>query len=555
MTSIAFIVLVGSLVLGLLLVCAGRRGYRINTHPTCRQCSFDLHGVYPGAVTCPECGAGIKQERFVRIGVRRRLPVLTGVGAILMILPIMPFGVALYAAMTGVNINQYKPMGLLLWEVKRATPTHAATILNELERRHAAGELSAEQVPPVIDAILDAQARPQVPWNEAWGDIIEMTKLVPVAAAPSGTGSTQGVKGGPSKEQIERFRTNGGVLELLVRPKVRAGESLPIFIDLKESRVGTSTTIMSNLSLVETTIGGKVAKKAREKRKGFLNRMFGEPSISQDTPRMMYICGSKSQYGMFGSSMNASWRVDVPDDVTPGRHEFSVTVAVLGNDMNMNSPGAMIMPALGAPKGTARTLRAVVDVVPKDQPTITSIEATTELTEKLRKELMPVGEVVHAQDTSGTGMWGVGDKQMWVTAQFNVGSLSAPVCHEVFAVIDGKEHRLGMLSSGRRSTSNQETWMFEGTGSNASRSVSVYVPKFDLKKVKTLTLIFRPRLDEAETSLDMTSVYAGEITIEGVKIESRDNWYGQQTGQSADETEKEAETATDGDADPKKEGN
>ena len=47
----------GSMLVGAILMILGVRGKRINDHPTCRDCRFDLSGVYPGVVTCPECGA------------------------------------------------------------------------------------------------------------------------------------------------------------------------------------------------------------------------------------------------------------------------------------------------------------------------------------------------------------------------------------------------------------------------------------------------------------------------------------------------------------------
>jgi hypothetical protein len=42
---------------GLILLVLGVRGWRIDDHPVCRRCRFDLVGVYPAIGACPECGA------------------------------------------------------------------------------------------------------------------------------------------------------------------------------------------------------------------------------------------------------------------------------------------------------------------------------------------------------------------------------------------------------------------------------------------------------------------------------------------------------------------
>jgi len=52
----------------------GWRGRRIDNHPWCRKCRFDLHGLWPGAARCPECGIdldhSIRATLLVAQGVR-----------------------------------------------------------------------------------------------------------------------------------------------------------------------------------------------------------------------------------------------------------------------------------------------------------------------------------------------------------------------------------------------------------------------------------------------------------------------------------------------------
>jgi hypothetical protein len=362
-----------------------------------------------------------------------------------------------------------------------------------------------------------------------------MTKLVPVAA-PSGTGNTPGVKGGPSREQVDRFQLNASIFELEARPKVRPGDVLPIFVNLKETRTGTATALISNMSLASATIGGKSAKKTRVKRSGLLNRMFGAPSIAEDSPRTIYVSGSNSRFGMFNSSMEASWRVDVPDDVPPGVHDVEVTLMQQSGEMNS---GAGITTSFGGKLlGKPRTLRATIEVVPPDQPTLTLIEAEPEPTKKLERELTPIGNQLTVNDYGDRGRMGFGPRQLWVSGQVRIDSLSAPICHEVFMVLDEKEHSLGMLSSGRRSSGSDDPWASSfGATDKTVRTISGYVERVDVKTAKSVTLVLRPRVDHAEATLDMTSLYNGEITLKNVKVVVAEQYYKVRGSQTSDDTE------------------
>ena len=90
--------------LGLLLACLlggiaaiviGRRGRRVNDHPICRACGFDVVGIAAGgsAARCPECGADLNGRRATRIGRRERSSALIVVGAVLLSLSLLLIGV------------------------------------------------------------------------------------------------------------------------------------------------------------------------------------------------------------------------------------------------------------------------------------------------------------------------------------------------------------------------------------------------------------------------------------------------------------------------------
>ena len=55
-----------------LLVLIGFRGRRVNDHPLCRHCGFDLFGKPSESTVCSECGADLGRRRATQVGQRRR---------------------------------------------------------------------------------------------------------------------------------------------------------------------------------------------------------------------------------------------------------------------------------------------------------------------------------------------------------------------------------------------------------------------------------------------------------------------------------------------------
>jgi hypothetical protein len=76
-------------ILALATIIIGRRGFRIDDHPLCRRCRFDLSGI--PLTTCPECGGGIVESN-VLIGNRR---IIRG---------IVPAGLALLAVSVSIGV-------------------------------------------------------------------------------------------------------------------------------------------------------------------------------------------------------------------------------------------------------------------------------------------------------------------------------------------------------------------------------------------------------------------------------------------------------------------
>lgn len=114
--------LVSMLLLGVggILVVRGWRGRRLDDHPLCSRCRFDLHGL--GIDTpdskCPECGVML-EKCPPRIGNRKRSPARVITGATLLLVMLVFSGIH-HATQTG-NLRPYQfmPTGMLLSRLDR----------------------------------------------------------------------------------------------------------------------------------------------------------------------------------------------------------------------------------------------------------------------------------------------------------------------------------------------------------------------------------------------------------------------------------------------------
>src|SRR5688500_14362576 len=109
-------------VAGLLLVLVGRRGRRVDDHPLCRRCGFDLFAKPADSTACPECGADVtrRPRRAVRIGHRVRRGKLVLAGALLMVVSSAGLGTSGVRWARSVDWQAHKPADWLLRELDAA---------------------------------------------------------------------------------------------------------------------------------------------------------------------------------------------------------------------------------------------------------------------------------------------------------------------------------------------------------------------------------------------------------------------------------------------------
>jgi hypothetical protein len=179
--TLAILAAAAALLAGLLLV-LGIRGKRLNDHPACRRCGFDLAGLDRAAADarCPECGRGCSTaggRRAARTGVRRRRPLIAWLGVALILLVAAPAGTVSTLLYTGADLDHYKPVWLLLHEGGSARVSTAENARRELRRRLVLDLVSPAQARAIAREVLARQTMPDPAWHAQWGTLFEIAWL------------------------------------------------------------------------------------------------------------------------------------------------------------------------------------------------------------------------------------------------------------------------------------------------------------------------------------------------------------------------------------------
>src|SRR4051794_21261686 len=96
------------------------RGKRVNDHPICRRCGFDVFGRPGGSNTCSECGADLAGRDAIRVGRRERRRGLARVaGSGMFMSAVVLTGVG-WVQVRGVDFQHHKPVWWLAREAGSA---------------------------------------------------------------------------------------------------------------------------------------------------------------------------------------------------------------------------------------------------------------------------------------------------------------------------------------------------------------------------------------------------------------------------------------------------
>ena len=207
MPDLVWIIAAVLTLLGAIGLWLGLRGRRLNDHPICRKCKFDLVGVYPPESTsaggtgvspvrtnedsprCPECGRDLKRKRAVRHGARRRRPFVVIVAILLLTCGLTGLGAAGWSSARNIDWNHHKPEWMLLQAVRDGDGAVDPGVLREFLRRDKQGSLSDRTLQSLATYALGAQSAVRKPerehgmrrnwshdrneWSDEWGVLFQ----------------------------------------------------------------------------------------------------------------------------------------------------------------------------------------------------------------------------------------------------------------------------------------------------------------------------------------------------------------------------------------------
>lgn len=486
-------------VVGIVLIVIGFRGKKLNNNPVCRGCGFDLQGVLPAGVTCPECGAGLKRPNAVRQGARRKRWVVASMGMLLVLLPLAAFVLVGGAILSGSDINKHKPVGLLLVEARYAGASLTRDAAAELLDRLLTGKLTPEQTKNIARTALDLQADLTRPWCVEWGDFIEHAH-------------TQGVI---TKDEHERYMNQSAVLECKVRPVVERGASVPVVVKLKESRAGSGSQFMVSILLESATIGGKPAKPATRSGQE-VSIMAGMAALrlgnAGGRPIGTLMVGA-ARTGIFGNFAGwASVTLEPDEGVGAGEARITLSLKCIAQDAAALRTGGFRM-ANAPPESAKQEIRSITQVVGEDEPTITLIPPSDSTTRLLERALIPTQFMQYTNSLPPTSSIRT---QRLVNMTFSIGGVRTPFAFEVSMKYDDKEQRIGEITSGEPAREASDLMAWGGWGGN-QRTI-VFTADEELPDF--VTLIFRPSEDLARRTIDLTEMYNGEIILPSAPVQT-----------------------------------
>ena len=281
--------------LGLFLLILGLRGKRIDDHPFCRKCKFNLTGRNEQSNNdCPECGNDLTKPKAVRIGQREKRRGLIGVALFVMLFGITAIGVKGYADATNVNWQHHKPVWLLMREANGVQGIISDQAIDELIRREAAGLLDQDDESAFIDLLLTNQADRSHNWRTEMGDVIEKRWV---------SGNLDRSLWG---QYTAQFLVDTHVLE--VRPKIVIGsDGVAIRMIDQDVRCGSGTHINYDIEIKSTksTIGPVT-----------LNQGYSSSS------------GSISHQNSGTSTSNHKLNDEQWSKIKPGKHEITKEVKI-----------------------------------------------------------------------------------------------------------------------------------------------------------------------------------------------------------------------------------
>lgn len=230
--TLLWAIIVGGLLVGPILLIAGVRGRRVDDHPLCGRCRYDLVGS-PGVARCPECGGDLTLPKSRRWGNRRKRRVLMVLGLTILIPALSGGGLLAYHTARDTDWTKYKPLWLLRSDLQSGQPSSRQAAEQEILRRLNADKFSRRAVSDMVDDFLDIQADETATWRKFYGDFIE----------------TAWLKEKLAHDDLVRYLETAAndALSLAMRPRVRQNSSVMYALRISPTRASSLGTFTLHL--------------------------------------------------------------------------------------------------------------------------------------------------------------------------------------------------------------------------------------------------------------------------------------------------------------------
>ncbi len=219
------------LLVGIVLLVVGFRGKKINDHPICKKCKFDLVGIYPDHTRCPECGTALSTPRAILQGARKRRKASIATGLALMLVSLSLSVLAGVVIARSLNVYAYLPDSVLMVLVEYSNANRRQNALTELTARISNNQLSDQRIETLVDKALTIQADPNAQWLPQWGDIIDQA-IANKKIQPS---------------QIKEYLVHAIDIQLSIPKNAAAASTIPVGFILRMPRGGSRTAIIAEI--------------------------------------------------------------------------------------------------------------------------------------------------------------------------------------------------------------------------------------------------------------------------------------------------------------------
>ncbi len=227
-------------ILGAAILRCGRHGRRVDDHPLCRGCGFDLTGLPAASTNCPECGTALAAPKSTVLGHRRPVRVLVFGGIVLLLVGVAGVGYGTWTAGRRVAWVRYEPFGWAMADAGSADAAARDRAVGELSRRLKAGALGEPQVAAVAGAALAAQGDRSAPWPPPWAELL--ADLVNAGRLSDG--------------QVDQYVRQAVRPTLTARPVVRRGRPMGFKFSAGWDRLAPKTHVEFARTASHVCIGG-----------------------------------------------------------------------------------------------------------------------------------------------------------------------------------------------------------------------------------------------------------------------------------------------------------